>query len=204
MMEKIKVLWQNLVKRLPQFMETIKRGRTQLQQALKVNIFIIIVFVAVIGFALFNFFAPAPVKDKYKVPEVGKALEKMEGIVPKAMGEQEFEIEIVEPEPSKVEGKEVKLVDPFSLRAAVRRKSDKKRSGARRAGGSSSSRAKSKLKVPELEGIWVDDEMRVAFISGQAVTEGAIIEGWRVLAIGSDRVVLQRRGATRILQLGGE
>ena len=92
------------------------------------------------------------------------------------------------------------LTDPFALRVAVKLKTLPKPDVP-------------KLEVktpvqqgpePQLEGIWVDSGMRVAFISGQTLVEGGSVLGWRVSKISKTQVVLVKGGRSKILELEGQ
>ena len=54
---------------------------------------------------------------------------------------------------------------------------------------------------PVLEGIWVDANLRVAFISGQALAAGEKVLGWTVVSITREKVVLQKGPASKNLRL---
>ena len=95
--------------------------------------------------------------------------------------------------------KQNKLTDPFSLRVAV---------------------AKKELVVPgsspevpqtyaqnelRLEGIIVDEDIRMAVISGQTLPVGSKINGWVVSAIYTNRVILSSRSnQIKVLKMGGK
>lgn len=82
------------------------------------------------------------------------------------------------------------LTDPFSLKMFVQDKDSL----------SKSSKDK-KDNDPVLEGIWVSTGTRVAFISGQTVQRGGVINGWRVTGISKTKVWLKRGSETKILEL---
>jgi hypothetical protein len=87
---------------------------------------------------------------------------------------------------------EVRLVDPFVLRIAVRKKVEEP-------GGSPPEAVKPP--EPQLEGVWIDAGMKVAFISGQALLPGGKIMGWTVTSILKDSVVLQKGSTVKILKM---
>lgn len=88
-------------------------------------------------------------------------------------------------------------MDPFALRINVRRRGeiDEK---------PKDDKPKAVVVEPELEGIWVDSGMRVAFISGQALIEGGVVLGWRVSSITKTQVTLVKGGQTKILKVEGQ
>ena len=97
-----------------------------------------------------------------------------------------------------------RLVDPFALRIAVRSKQEAA-DAAQRAAEAAAEKKKAQVPTgPKLEGIWVGSGIKAAFISGQVVTEGGYIMGWRVATIYQTSVLLRRGNATRLLKLGGE
>jgi hypothetical protein len=90
---------------------------------------------------------------------------------------------------------EVRLVDPFVLRIAVRKKVEEP--------GAPGAAPPEAVKPPEpqLEGVWIDAGMKVAFISGQALIPGGKIMGWTVTSILKDSVVLQKGSTVKILKM---
>lgn len=88
------------------------------------------------------------------------------------------------------------LTNPFALRVGVKRKVDitTKKTIAPPA----------KEVAPVLEGVWVDSSMKVAFISGQAVSVGEIVNGWRVTGISERSVTITKGSRTKVLRLEGE
>lgn len=94
---------------------------------------------------------------------------------------------------------EAELIDPFSYRIAVRKKASPSPSAG--PGGASAPAEAPKADEPVLQGIWVDEGMEVAFISGQTVNEGGTVLGWRVSSITKNYVVLTRGGKSRTLKL---
>ena len=102
-------------------------------------------------------------------------------------------------------GKEVNLADPFSLRVAVRTKQeeeeDRQATAARAAALAANPETVKQVAPLELQGVWVEAGTKIAFISDQSVRIGDTIQGWRLVSIGKDRVVLTRGGSTKILRL---
>lgn len=97
----------------------------------------------------------------------------------------------------------VKLIDPFALRVAVVSKQEAEEA-AKRARERKEKEPAQKPNEPKLEGIWIGSGLKAAFISGQVMTEGGIIMGWRVSRINPDSVVLRKGRTTKVLKLGGE
>ncbi|PIS28113.1 hypothetical protein COT42_09020 [Candidatus Saganbacteria bacterium CG08_land_8_20_14_0_20_45_16] len=56
---------------------------------------------------------------------------------------------------------------------------------------------------PKLEGIWLSATTKVAFISGQSLSQGGQVFGWRVSQILRDRVILYKDGIVKVLKLEG-
>lgn len=92
---------------------------------------------------------------------------------------------------------DIKLVDPFALRINVRRPGDE----PAKAAVSTTPVSDEKPRIPKLEGIWWDVDMKVAFISGQAVPPGGSIMGWKVVAIAKDHVTIRKGSSTKILKV---
>ncbi|MDD5382109.1 MAG: hypothetical protein PHH60_00410 [Candidatus Margulisbacteria bacterium] len=90
------------------------------------------------------------------------------------------------------------MIDPFALRLAVRKKVVEQEQPKEE--------PKEVVKViePRLEGIWVDAEMKVAFVSGQALNEGGEVLGWKVTQITKSYVTLTKGGQTKTLKLEGQ
>jgi len=82
--------------------------------------------------------------------------------------------------------------DPFSLRTTAYKKSDK---------GNEEEKKEVKRQELRLEGVWIGEKTRIAFISGQALSLGGKVRGWSVSRIYQDRVVLKSGGSTKILRL---
>ena len=82
--------------------------------------------------------------------------------------------------------------DPFSLRTTAYKKSDKADEGEKK---------EVKRQALRLEGVWIGEKTRISFISGQALSVGGNVRGWRVARIYQDRVVLRKGGSTKILRL---
>ena len=102
-------------------------------------------------------------------------------------------------------GKDANLADPFSLRVAVRTKQeeeeDRQAAVARTAALAANPETVKQVAPLELQGVWVDAGTKVAFISDQSLRLGETIQGWKLVSIGKDRVVLTRGGSTKILRL---
>jgi len=130
---------------------------------------------------------------KAKPPEAAPAAAPVSTPTTEAVS-KEADLEIVVPT------LEAKLIDPFAIRVPVVTRAEEPLPNA-----SLSPDDKSKPAVlppqPELEGIWIDPEMKVAFISGQAVRTGEKILGWTVTSISKEKVYLQKGSATKILKL---
>jgi hypothetical protein len=95
--------------------------------------------------------------------------------------------------------KEMNLINPFARRIAVLSKAEidasKSQAPAQPQPG------EVKIKTPHLEGIWVDSGMRVAFISGQTLSVGGQVLGWKVTKILKDSVVLLKDGNYKVLKM---
>jgi hypothetical protein len=89
---------------------------------------------------------------------------------------------------------EAKIIDPFSLRIEVL---PRVAEPAEPAADSLSV----KPVEPQLEGIWIGPNMRIAFISGQAASIGGEIMGWRVSVINKESVILQKGLQTKLLKV---
>jgi hypothetical protein len=92
---------------------------------------------------------------------------------------------------------DIKLVDPFALRINVRRPGDEPAKPAT----PTAPAGEEKPLIPKLEGIWWDVDMKVAFISGQAVPVGGTIMGWQVVAIAKDHVTIRKGSSTKVLKM---
>ncbi|OGC11707.1 hypothetical protein A3K48_04345 [candidate division WOR-1 bacterium RIFOXYA12_FULL_52_29] len=99
------------------------------------------------------------------------------------------------PPPSPEAEKEKELVDPFALRIKV------KGVGEAAPAKPVSTEPKEAVPLPKLEGIWWDADMKVAFISGQAIPVGGSIMGWKVVAINKDRVVIRKGSSEKTLKM---
>jgi hypothetical protein len=96
---------------------------------------------------------------------------------------------------------EAHLVDPFSLRVAVLPKEAEP--------VTTTTLAVAKPQVvrpagPELQGVWLESGMSLAFISDQSVQLGGTVMGWKLVSIAPDYVVLKKGPATKILKLEGK
>ena len=99
---------------------------------------------------------------------------------------------------AKVMSQEVKpgiSVNPFALRVPVRSKAEE---AANPRGDRS---GETEPLEPRLEGMWVDADMRVAFISGQALQVGDAVMGWTVVSISKDSVLIKKDSASKILRM---
>jgi len=90
---------------------------------------------------------------------------------------------------------EARLTDPFALRTAVRTLAEEPAAPAL------SGTPAAKPAEPDLQGIWMDSGMEIAFISDQSLQVGGTILGWRLESISPDHVVLKKGGATKTLYL---
>ncbi|MBN3032943.1 MAG: hypothetical protein JW873_02500 [Candidatus Saganbacteria bacterium] len=97
--------------------------------------------------------------------------------------------------------KESNLIDPFSLRVGARKREEIAASAAAAAARPAATKPVENL---ELQGIWYDSEMKVAFISDQAVSVGGTISGWKLVSLSREQAVLTKGSATKILRLGGK
>ncbi|MEE8638339.1 MAG: hypothetical protein V3T21_04750 [Candidatus Margulisiibacteriota bacterium] len=170
----------------------------------KKPIFLVVLLVAVLGYAVYTYL---PLVTPYISGLLSKQPEKLEikKEVPPAKP-AEGVTTTTQPEvkeeraPKAVKPK--KLADPFALRVAVTSKEELEAAKARAAKGKKE--APKKPSGPELNGIWVGSGLKAAFISGQVMTEGATIMGWRVVRISRTSVVLRKGRRTKTLKLGGE
>ena len=166
-------------------------------------IILVVLLVAALGYAAYTYL---PLVTPYISGLLGKQPEKLEikKEVPPAKP-AEGTTTTTQPEvkeeraPKAVKPK--KLADPFALRIAVISREELEAAKERAA---SEKEAPKKPREPELEGIWVGSGLKAAFISGQVMTEGATIMGWRVVRISRTNVVLRKGRRTKTLKLGGE
>lgn len=100
--------------------------------------------------------------------------------------------------------REVRAVDPFALRIGVKRREELPPPPPEDKASGTPATSTAKPVEPKLEGIWVDSGMKVAFISGQALTVGSEILGWRVSGISREQVIMTRGLRTKILRLEGK
>jgi hypothetical protein len=169
---------------------------------MKRQVVLLMLLIAALGYAVYSYW---PLFSVY-LPELGKAAPPEARVAGVKIAEP-AEKPALAPGPAPAVRKEekgakaekpvreekVELIDPFSLRISVLPKSAVK-----------SMEEKKGAKIadePELEGIWVDSGMRVAFISGQALTEGAVVLGWRVQRITKTEVLLVKGKQKKILRL---
>jgi hypothetical protein len=170
------------------------------------QILIILILIATLGYATFTYWpvisplvalvhlptqkrsAPAaPVPPPTAAPKISTTMEAavknasvMEMVLPKA---------------------KANLVDPFSLRVAVKTIAEEP--------VTTTTLAIAKPVVvrpagPELQGVWLESGMSLAFISDQSVQLGGTIMGWKLVSITPDHVVLKKGSATKILKLEGK
>jgi hypothetical protein len=90
----------------------------------------------------------------------------------------------------------VNLVDPFNLRITVSNREEEPVTTT-----TLPTEKRAAPVEPELQGIWMDSGMNIAFISDQSLQIGGTILGWKLAAIAPDHVVMKRGGATKILYL---
>jgi hypothetical protein len=173
---------------------------------MKRQIVLLMLLMAALVYAVYSYW---PLFSVY-LPELGKAvpsetkLKKVEvvgpeekpALVPKpapAPGTEKTKEAVTATKKPSTEEEE-KLIDPFALRISVLPKSALK---------TREEQQKEVIKVdePKLEGIWVDSSMRVAFISGQALTEGGVVMGWRVKRITKTDVLLLKGSQQKTLRL---
>jgi len=162
---------------------------------------IIIALLAVsIAYALFTYWPVlSPLLPKFGKPQPAvtapAAAPSREAVTPLATKEAE-EFELVVPSIEAV------LVDPFALRIEVKTRAEVPLPSPTPAPGEEKPAVKPV--EPKLEGIWVGSEMKVAFISGQALPVGGKVMGWKVVTISKEYVVLQKGSATKTLKLEGK
>jgi len=151
----------------------------------------------VLGYAVYTYW---PLVSPYFARPVSKV--KLEEVREKAAAPaplptpaaEEAKMELVEEKKIVREARE--LVDPFSLRVSVRSKKEiEAKPGV--------ALKPAPRPEPKLEGIWVDPNLRAAFISGQVMTEGSIIMGWRVDRIFRTEVWLKKGKSLKILRMEG-
>ena len=159
------------------------------------RIILVVLLLAVSAYAVYTYwplFSPYFVKPA-GVVEVEETEE--EAVAPAPAPVPVTEEAIAEREGEKLIFRETrKLVDPFSLRVSVRKKATME------AGPATPPEPKPEIK---LEGVWISPTLRAAFISGQVMTEGSIILGWRVERIFWTEVWLRRGGRIKILKMEG-
>jgi hypothetical protein len=98
---------------------------------------------------------------------------------------------------------EVRMIDPFALRIEVKTRAEEPLPVVRLP-GPEPDRPAVKPVEPKLEGIWVDSDMRIAFISGQSLSVGGTIMGWKITSISKERVILQKGSLTKTLRVEGK
>jgi hypothetical protein len=164
------------------------------------KIIIVILLIASLGYALYTYwpmlspYLPKMQKAKPSITAPAAAPSSREAVPQLATKEaEEFQIY--------VPTVEVKLVDPFAVRVEVKTRAEVPLPLPTIGG---EEKPAVKPVEPKLEGIWVDSEMKVAFISGQALPAGGTILGWKVVSISKEKVVLQKGSATKTLRLEGK
>ncbi len=90
---------------------------------------------------------------------------------------------------------EARLTDPFALRTAVRTLAEEPVTTTL------PGKPAVKPAEPELQGIWLDSGMEIAFISDQSLQVGGKIMGWELISISPDHVVMKKGGSTKTLYL---
>lgn len=167
------------------------------------KIIIALLLIGAIGYGVYTYwpFLSIYLPVKRDLPKVSvKPAQPAPIVVPEAKRE---DVLAEDEEAWKVEEEKIGvLTDPFSLRIAVK----KKKTAAELKKPEKKPETKKPTKpaaVLNLEGIWVDSGMKVALISGQSVSVGATVNGWRVVKITRDQVVLRKGRSTKILRLEG-
>lgn len=100
--------------------------------------------------------------------------------------------------------KEIKLVDPFSLRIAARTIAEIEEAKKKLEEAKKEDENKKKITPLRLEGVWISPKLRIAFISGQALPLGGMVRGWTVARIFSNQVLLVKNRSSKILELKEE
>lgn len=163
------------------------------------RIIIAVLLIASLCFALYTYwpmlspYLPAMQRAKPAIPAPA-ATSRPETAARMATKEAE-EFEIIVPTV------EVKLVDPFAVRVEVKTRAEEPLPSPKPM--EAEEKPAVKPVEPALEGIWVDSEMKVAFISGQALPVGGTVLGWKVISISKENVVLQKGSMTKTLKLEG-
>ena len=171
------------------------------------RIILIILMLGALGYAVYTY---APIVAPYiagmaaKKPAEVEVKKEVPAAVPSAVTTTTVAAEKKKAQPPAPKAVEVKkaVVDPFALRIAV--KSVKEVEEARARAAERSKEEVKKPAEPELEGIWIGSGLKAAFISGQVLTEGGTIMGWRVIKINQNNVVLRKGRASKVLKLGGD
>jgi hypothetical protein len=99
--------------------------------------------------------------------------------------------------------REVRSIDPFALRVEIKKRAilPPPPPEADKSGTPAPTVKPIEL---HLEGVWVDSGMKVAFISGQTLSVGGTILGWRVSSINREQVVLTKGTQTKIMRVEGK
>lgn len=163
------------------------------------RIIIVILLIASLCFALYTYWpmlsSYLPAMQKAKPAITAPAVTSRPETATQMATKEAEEFEIIVPTV------EVKLVDPFAVRVEVKARAEEPLAPPTIGG---EEKPAVKPVEPALEGIWVDSEMKVAFISGQALPLGGTIMGWKVISISKEKVVLQKGFATKTLKLEGK
>lgn len=166
------------------------------------QIAIILILFASLGYAVFTYWpaiAPlVPLAPKAKPALTAPAAVPI--VVPTreaAAAEKEEIDEIVLPT------YEAKMIDPFALRIEVKTRAEEPLPVVKEPGHAPEGPVV-KPAEPQLEGVWIDADMRVAFISGQSLPVGGTVMGWKVTSIGKERVILQKGSLTKTLKVEGK
>ncbi len=168
------------------------------------QILIILILIATLGYAVFTYWPViSPLVSVIRLPAQKKPAPAASApaIAPKISATVEAAAKNVTVMEMELPTAEANLVDPFSLRVTVKTREEEpvttttlatvKPVVARPAG-------------PELQGIWIESGMSLAFISDQSVQIGGTVMGWKLVSITPDHVVMKRGEATKILYLNKE
>jgi hypothetical protein len=165
--------------------------------------FIILVLIATIAYAVFTYwpfispllagYLPSPKKPAAAAPQV--TVPQPSAASTEAQAKQESALEMSLPTA------EANLVDPFSLRIAVKTKSEEPVTTTLQPG---TEKPRPKPAEPVLQGIWLDSGMKVAFISDNSVPLGGTIMGWKLIAINDDSITMKKGSVIRVFKIGGK
>lgn len=158
---------------------------------------IIALLVASLGYAIYTYW---PLVSPY-LPGLPKARPAI--TAPAAAPSPTPTLPIISPEAEETEiivpTQEVKLIDPFALRIGVKTRAEEPLPTP--AAPAAAAKPGAPPVEPKLEGVWIDAERKIAFISGQALSVGGKVLGWKVVSIARDRVVLKKGSAAKTLKL---